>query len=64
MCIGSFVTSRWTLAATVARGYANGTPSVKKQLYVLCDSHLTTFLVDDIHIYDFKLIYYKNTFRN
>jgi hypothetical protein len=28
------------------------------------DSRLTKFLVNNIHIYDFKLIYYENTFYN
>jgi hypothetical protein len=28
------------------------------------DSRLTKFIVNNIHIYSFKLIYYKNTFHN
>ena len=43
-------------------------PSLKESNYGLratrSGSHLTKFLVNNIHIYDFKLIYYKNTFHN
>jgi hypothetical protein len=46
------------------------TSSKKKrmQLHIACrhknSSHLTKFLVNTIHIYGYKIIYYKNTFRN
>jgi hypothetical protein len=39
----------------------------RMQLRVACQKsglRLTKFLVNNIHIYDFKLIYYENTFHN
>jgi hypothetical protein len=43
-------------------------PSWKERNYELratrSGSRLTKFLVNNIHIYGFKLFYYKNIFRN
>ena len=43
-------------------------PSRKECNYILCasksSSRLTKFLINIIHIYGSKIIYYKNTFRN